>query len=222
MDAFIDKWREITSDPEMLNILLVFKIPLRCKPVQNAHLMDAEVESPCKRRHSTSLPHKRGLLPLSIRSSQKGWSLSACKIPGFPKNVRVEHFQLENISPLKFLLQRGDFMTTLDIKAHICRSRPQGLSKRYIVPLKKQMLCLSRPLFWLKYCSKGFYQTLKTSSSLLKQRSVRMILYLDNFIILGSSFQEVQRHTAMVVPLLERLGFKVSQKKSCLIPTQVI
>lgn len=222
MGAFIDKWREITSDPEILNIVLVSKIPLRCKPVQNAHLMDVELESPCKRRHSTSLPHKRGLFPLSIPSPQKGWSLSACKMPGFPKNVRGEHFQTQNISLLKFLLQRGDFMNILDIKAHTCRSRPQGLSKVYIVSLKKQMLCLSRPLFWLKYCSKGFYQTLKTSSSLLKQRSVRMILCLDNFVILSSSFPEVQQHTPMVVPLLELLGFKVNQKKSCLIPTQVI
>ena len=127
MGAFIDKWREITSDPEILNIVLVSKIPLRCKPVQNAHLMDVELESPCKSRHSTSLPHKRGLFPLSIPSPQKGWSLSACKMPGFPKNVRGEHFQTKNISLLKFLLQRGDFMNILDIKAHTCRSRPQGL-----------------------------------------------------------------------------------------------
>lgn len=137
MDAFIDKWREITSDPEILNIVIVFKIPLRCKPVQSAHLMDAEVESPCKRRYSTSLPHKRGLLPLSIPSPQKGWSLLACKIPGFSKNVRGENFHMENICPLKFLLQRGDFMNTLDIKAHTCRSRPQGLSKVYINKYKQ-------------------------------------------------------------------------------------
>ena len=49
-----------------------------------------------------------------------------------------------------------------------------------------------------------------------------MILYLDNFVIVGSSFREVQQHTAMVVPLLELVGFKRNQKKSCLVPTQVI
>lgn len=40
------------------------------------------------------------------------------------------------------------------------------------------MPCHSRPLFWLKYCFKGFYQTLKIS----------MILYVYDFVILGSSF----------------------------------
>lgn len=49
-----------------------------------------------------------------------------------------------------------------------------------------------------------------------------MILYLDNFVIVGSSFREVQQHSAMVVPLLELVGFKRNQKKSCLVPTQVI
>ena len=117
MGAFIDKWREITSDPEILNIVLVFKIPLRCKPVQNAHLMNAEVESPCKRRHSTSLPHKRGLLQSSIPGPEKDGAFQPVKYLGFLKKVvENSHFQLENISSLKFLLQRVNYVNTLDLK----------------------------------------------------------------------------------------------------------
>lgn len=117
MDAFIDKWREITSDPEILNIVLVFKIPLRCKLVQNAHLMNAEVESPCKRRHSTSLPHKRGLLQSSIPGPEKDGAFQPVKYLGFLKTfVENSHFQLENISSLKFLLQRVNYVNTLDLK----------------------------------------------------------------------------------------------------------
>ena len=49
-----------------------------------------------------------------------------------------------------------------------------------------------------------------------------MILYLDDFLILGSTYQEAQSHTAMAVSLLESLGFTVNLEKSCLIPTQII
>ena len=49
-----------------------------------------------------------------------------------------------------------------------------------------------------------------------------MILYLDDFLILGSTDQEAQSHTAMAVSLLESLGFTVNLEKSCLIPTQII
>ena len=48
-------------------------------------------------------------------------------------------------------------------------SSPQGLSEFPGIPLEKQMLRLSRPLFWLKYRSKGLDQTLKAGSSMLTQ-----------------------------------------------------
>ena len=81
------------------------------------------------------------------------------------------------------------------------------------------MLCLSRPLFWLKYCFKGFYQTLKTTRRILTQtgrsydplsRRLRILL------------QEAQRNTSLAVTLLKTLGFAVNREKACLIPTQVI
>ena len=49
-----------------------------------------------------------------------------------------------------------------------------------------------------------------------------MILYLDDFLILGSTYQEAQSHTAMAVSLLESLGSTVNLEKSCLILTQII
>ena len=56
IDFFINNWREITSDPDILSIVLGYKIPLRCKLVQftipvtspnqvNADLADSEVEN---------------------------------------------------------------------------------------------------------------------------------------------------------------------------------
>ena len=49
-----------------------------------------------------------------------------------------------------------------------------------------------------------------------------MILYLDDFLILWSTYQEAQSHTAMAVSLLESLGFTVNLEKSCLTPNQII
>ena len=81
------------------------------------------------------------------------------------------------------------------------------------------MLCLSRPLFWLKYCFKGFYQTLKTTRRILTRtgrsydplsRRLRILL------------QEAQRNISLAVTLLKNLGFAVNREKTCLIPTQVL
>ena len=40
-----------------------------------------------------------------------------------------------------------------------------------------------------------------------------MILYLDDFLILGSTYQEAQSYTAMAVSLLESLGSTVNLEK---------
>ena len=79
------------------------------------------------------------------------------------------------------------------------------------ISVEKRMLCVSRPLFWLKYCSKGFYQTLKTSSRILTQTGrsydplFRRLPYA-RFI----SRREAQRNTSLTLTILENLGFTVN------------
>ena len=46
---------------------------------------------------------------------------------------------------------------------------PQRLPDVPAISEEKHMLCLSRPLFWLKYCSKGLCQSLKTIGLILTQ-----------------------------------------------------
>ena len=62
----------------------------------------------------------------------------------------------------------------------------------------------------------------KPVAAFLRKLGVCMILYLDDFLILGSTYQEAQSHIAMAVSLLESLGFTVNLEKSCLILTQII
>ena len=71
VDSLIENWRAITSDPEILSIVLGYNIPLRCKPVQfslrvmiprKKRLPDTcrSGEPPCKRSNQTDPSRKRG------------------------------------------------------------------------------------------------------------------------------------------------------------------
>ena len=52
-------------------------------------------------------------------------------------------------------------MTTLDLKDAYLSVPVHKISQKFLQFLwSKHMLCLSRALFWLKHCSKGFYQSL--------------------------------------------------------------
>ena len=58
-------------------------------------------------------------------------------------------------------------MTTVDLKdAYLSVPVHKELSEVPSVPLEKQMLCLPRPLFRLKYGTKGLHETFKTHSSI--------------------------------------------------------
>ena len=56
----------------------------------------------------------------------------------------------------------------------------------------------------------------------LRKRGVRVVIYLDDFLLLGFSVEETQKYTEMSMSLLESLGFIINKEKSILIPTQVL
>ena len=64
--------------------------------------------------------------------------------------------------------------------------------------------------FGLNTAPRIFTKLLKPVAPFLRKRDVRIILYLDDFLILGSTYQEAQIHAAMAVSLLGSLGFTVN------------
>ena len=91
----------------------------------------------------------------------------------YPVAVRVSKrcelklpIQMENSSCIKSLLQRGDYMTTLYLKDAYLSIPVHKDSQKFLQFLWRNT-CF---VFWLKYCSKGFYQTLQTRSRILTQK----------------------------------------------------
>ena len=63
---------------------------------------------------------------------------------------------------------------------------------------------------------------MKPVAGFLRKRGVRLLLYLDDMLIIGSTLREVNDFTQMAVNLLKALGFIINLDKSVLTPTQVI
>ena len=63
---------------------------------------------------------------------------------------------------------------------------------------------------------------MKPVAGFLRKRGVRLLLYLDDMLIIGSTPREVNDFTQMAVNLLKTLGFIINLHKSVLTPTQVI
>ena len=82
------------------------------------------------------------------------------------------------------------------------------------------MLCLPRPVILAKYRPRVFTKLIKPIAAYLRKRGIRIIVYLDYFLILGSSIKKSKANTQLILDLLQWLGFTIIWEKSMLVPTQ--
>jgi len=67
-----------------------------------------------------------------------------------------------------------------------------------------------------------FTKVLKPVGAFLRRKAIRVVIYLDDFLLLSVTMEEAVKNTQLVVTLLQSLRFTINLKRSLLIPTQVI
>ena len=131
------------------------------------------------------------------------------------------HFQMENISCLKSLINHDDFMTSVDLKdaylsVHIHRSSQKYLCFQW----RNKSFAFQGLPFGLNTAHRVFTKLLKPVAAYLPKRDIRIIVYLDDFLILGSSKEESILNTRLTLEILQWLGLIINWDKSTLVPTQ--
>jgi hypothetical protein len=128
---------------------------------------------------------------------------------------------MENLNTVKTLIERGDYMTVIDLKDayfHILihsdfqnylRFRWRGKCFRY-----------SALPFGITTAPRVFTKLLKTIMTVLRMRGIRIVAYIDDLLILAKTKEEARAHTKEVLELLIALGWTINWKKSRLEPSQ--
>lgn len=134
--------------------------------------------------------------------------------------IPTNHFKLEAEKTVRQIITRGCFMTYVDLKdayylVPIAKSDRRFL--RFIFEKKLyQFTCLP---FGLNRAPYTFTKLLKPIVSHLRERGVLLVIYLDDLLILGDSYEECSRNTLITRQLLEKLGFIINGKKSNTTPS---
>ena len=81
-------------------------------------------------------------------------------------------------------------------------------------------VCL--PSIWNSKCPRVFTKILKPAIGLLRKQGVRLIIYLDDFLLMASTEKTLSYHVTLMLTLLKMLGFVVNYQKSQLNPSQSI
>lgn len=128
-------------------------------------------------------------------------------------------FKMETLATLKSVIRRHDYMTSIDIQdaffhiplaAHqqdLYRFRWAGQHYRFV----------AMP-FGLALAPRTFTKILRPVVGHLRSRGVRLLIYLDDILLLAESADQAISQTQLMVDLLSDLGFSINFPKSQLTP----
>ena len=130
---------------------------------------------------------------------------------------------MEGLHCLKFLLEQGNLLCKIDLK-EVYFSVPLNKNSQKFVRFQwsgnlYQFLCLC---FGLGPAPGILTKLLKVPIVLLRRVNIRIIIYLDDMLLMGRTLREILMARGTLIFLLQHLGFVVNLKKSVLHPVKQI
>ena len=130
---------------------------------------------------------------------------------------------MEGLYLLKDLLRENDFMCKVDLKdACFCVLLHRNHQKILRFQWKGnvyEFLCLC---FGLGPAPRIFTKLLKIPIAVLRQIQIRIIIYLDDILLMSQTTNGLEIARDTLIFLLQSLGFVINLQKSVLVPLQKI
>ena len=130
---------------------------------------------------------------------------------------------MEDVRTALNLLEKHIYMCRLDLKdAYLLVPMDSDHTKFLRFEYQNCLYQFLTLPFGLCSAPFAFTKIIKPVSSYLRERGIRLVTYLDDFLILGDSVESCEQDCARVADLLTELGFIINWGKSEIKPTQEI
>ena len=231
------QWHKITKDPWILNTTQGCHINFsRTPPLRNF--------PPCGRDpHMTK--EQAVILSDEIQSLQEKSAiecLSGHLGPGFYSNVFVvpkrdggwrpiinlrklnsyihtPHFKMENVFSLRDILKKGDWLAKIDLKdAYLTVPMAKAYQKYLRFQWQGKIYEFKSLPFGLATAPITFTKLLRPVVAYLRQQGVRLVVYLDDILLMADTQELLQQHLQLTMSQLTDLGFMLNLKKCILTP----
>ena len=233
----IMNWRNLSDDPWILETVQGYRLELAYTPKQQTvpkrkHLPESE-------QKMVSEEVEKLLLKQAVRQVKNAPNQFLSDIFLVPKKdgslcpvinlkplnhyIRRQKFKMEGAKVIKDILQKGDWMVSIDLKdaylsVAVAEEYRQLLRFRWKGTLY-EFQCLP---FGLSSAPRVFTKLMKPVVSLLRRQGVRCIIFLDDLLVMQQTQSSLRRTTLDVLTLLQVLGFRINREKSGLTPTRLI
>jgi hypothetical protein len=105
------------------------------------------------------------------------------------KFIVYEHFKMENLETVRYLVREGDWFVKLDLKDAYLTVPVHCSQQKYLHFAWRgriyQFTCMA---FGLSPAPRIFTKLLRVVVAFLRKRGVRLVVYLDDFLILNEQF----------------------------------
>jgi len=137
--------------------------------------------------------------------------------------LRPRAFKMEGIRTLRALVRRDDFFTKVDLKSayHHIPMAPDA-SRLLAFRWRGRDYAFRSLPFGVSIAPWAFSRVMKAVAGALRERGIRMIVYLDDLLFLSRTREAAVRDIADATALLQSLGFCLKAEKCVLVPTQRI
>ena len=142
--------------------------------------------------------------------------------PVYPEHfIASQRFHMETPQSVLRSIRQGDWMISLDLQDAYLQVPIHPESRLYLrftmggVPYQFRVLC-----FGLTTAPQVFTRLMAPISAILHRYGIRMLRYLDDWLILAESRTTCLQARDRLLQVCEELGLQVNFKKSSLIPSQ--
>ena len=137
--------------------------------------------------------------------------------------VQKRHFKMEGTGMLRDLLQRNDWLVSIDLKDAYLSIQIAEKDRKFLHFLWKEQTYEFRCLpFGLSSAPRVFTKLLKPVMALLRRQGIRTIIFLDDLLVMGQSKEEMVSQVEEILHFFQLLGFVINQEKSVLSPSHTI
>ena len=230
-------WAQITTDPWVLATVHGYQLELESRPVQHfpppalhlspqeCSLVQKEIGKLLQKGAITPVKSVQGqfVSQIFVVPKKDGKFRPVVNLKALNRFMKRLHFKMEGVHLLKDLLQKGDWMVTIDLKdAYL--SVPVAQEHRFFLRFTWgcqlfQFQCLP---FGLSTAPRVFTKIMKPVIALLRQQGIRVIIFLDDMLLMAQKREDLLAITQEVITLLHLLGFIINWDKSSLTPSQQI